>query len=52
MASCNADKILYMANFTRNLPTGNYIFFVLFNLKNPGIQVKTILATGYISKGW
>ena len=41
-----ADKIFYKANFTRNLPIGNYIFFVLFNLKNPGIQVKIILATG------
>ena len=29
----NADKIFYIANFTRNLP-------VLLNLKNPGSQGK------------
>ena len=41
----NADKKFLYGQFHEKL-TYRKLFFVLFNLKNPGIQVKIILATG------
>ena len=46
----NTDKIFLYGQFHEKL-TYRKLFFVLFNLKNPGIQVKIILATGQFSKG-
>ena len=40
----NVDKCFYIANFTIKL-TYRKLFFVLFNLKSPGIPVKIILVT-------
>ena len=42
----NVDKFFYMANQFHDKLTYRKLFFVLFNLKNSGIQVKIILATG------
>ena len=40
----NADEILYDQSHQKL--TYRKLFFVLFNLKKPGIQVKIILVTG------
>ena len=41
----NVDKSFLYGQFHEKR-TYSKLFFVLFNLKNPGIQVKIILATG------
>ena len=45
MSLRNAEKSYLYGHFHQKL-TYRKLFFVLFNLKNPGIQVKIILATG------